>query len=52
MAESQIRFEDGAAYERAMGNWSRRADSTFLDWLAVPPGLKWVDVGCGNGAFT
>ena len=52
MAESQIRFEDGAAYERAMGNWSRRAGSTFLDWLAVPPGLKWVDIGCGNGAFT
>jgi ubiquinone/menaquinone biosynthesis C-methylase UbiE len=52
MAESQIRFEDGAAYERAMGNWSRRAGSTFLDWLAAPPGLKWIDVGCGNGAFT
>ena len=52
MAESQIPFEDGAAYERAMGNWSRRAGSTFLDWLAVPPGLKWVDVDCGNGAFT
>ena len=24
----------------------------FLDWIAAPPGLRWVDVGCGNGAFT
>src|SRR5215468_11855867 len=35
-----------------MGNWSRRAGNIFLDWLAAPPGLKWIDVGCGNGAFT
>jgi len=26
--------------------------SVFLDWLAAPPGLKCIDVGCGNGAFT
>jgi ubiquinone/menaquinone biosynthesis C-methylase UbiE len=52
VAETQIRFDDGAAYERAMGNWSRRAGNIFLDWLAVAPGLKWIDVGCGNGAFT
>ena len=24
----------------------------FLDWLAVAEGLRWIDVGCGNGAFT
>ena len=24
----------------------------FLDWLAPKPGLRWLDVGCGNGAFT
>ena len=24
MAETQIRFEDGRAYEQYMGNWSRR----------------------------
>lgn len=52
MAECQIRFDDGAAYERFMGNWSRRAGIIFLDWLAAPSGLKWLDVGCGNGAFT
>ena len=52
MAEQQIRFNDGAAYERMMGAWSKLAGETFLDWLAVRPGLKWIDVGCGNGAFT
>jgi len=52
MAEIQIRFEDGAAYEQMMGNWSRRAGEIFLDWLAPSPSLRWLDVGCGNGAFT
>ncbi|TPG46932.1 methyltransferase domain-containing protein [Roseomonas nepalensis] len=52
MAESAIRFEDGGAYERSMGVWSRLAGEVFLDWLAPAPGLGWVDVGCGSGAFT
>jgi len=52
MTATQIRFDDGAGYERYMGNWSQRVGTVFLDWLAAPSGLKWVDVGCGNGAFT
>ena len=48
----QIRFDDGAAYERFMGKWSRLAGESFLDWLAPQSGLRWLDVGCGNGAFT
>jgi SAM-dependent methyltransferase len=47
-----IQFDDGAAYERYMGKWSQLAGETFLDWLAAPRGLRWLDVGCGNGAFT
>lgn len=35
-----------------MGIWSRMAGDVFIDWLAPAKGLKWVDVGCGNGAFT
>src|ERR1700751_399129 len=35
-----------------MGRWSALAGQTFLDWLAPPAGLKWLDVGCGSGAFT
>ena len=48
----QIRFNDGTAYERYMGKWSQLAGETFLDWLAPQSGLRWLDVGCGNGAFT
>jgi SAM-dependent methyltransferase len=49
---TQIRFDDGAAYERYMGRWSQLAGGAFLDWIASPSGLQWLDVGCGNGAFT
>jgi SAM-dependent methyltransferase len=52
MAEPKIRFDDGAAYEQMMGAWSKLAGDIFLDWIAPRPGLRWVDVGCGNGAFT
>ena len=52
MAEQQFRFDDGAAYERHMGTWSRLAGEIFLDWLAPKRGLRWVDIGCGNGAFS
>lgn len=49
---NQIRFDNGTAYERYMGKWSQLAAETFLDWLAPEPGLRWLDVGCGSGAFT
>ena len=52
MPQQPIRFNDGGAYERGMGAWSRVAGEVFLDWLAPAPGLRWIDVGCGSGAFT
>ena len=52
MPEQPIRFDDGAAYERLMGVWSASVGAIFLDWLSPTPGQKWIDVGCGNGAFT
>lgn len=52
MASNEIRFDNGEAYERYMGVWSQRVGDVFLDWLAPRPGLRWLDVGCGNGAFT
>lgn len=52
MAEQSIRFDDGAYYEQMMGIWSQLAGDVFLDWLAPPSGLRWIDIGCGNGAFT
>ncbi len=45
-------FADGEGYEKFMGQWSRVAGRLFLDWLSLPKGLKWLDVGCGTGAFT
>ena len=45
-------FQNAAAYERYMSGWSRAAGEPFLDWLALPRGLRWLDVGCGSGAFT
>lgn len=52
MKTDQIRFNDGATYERYMGKWSQLVGETFLDWLAPESGGRWLDVGCGNGAFT
>jgi ubiquinone/menaquinone biosynthesis C-methylase UbiE len=52
MAEAAHLYEDGKAYDRMMGRWSAIAGEKFLDWLDPPNGLRWVDVGCGNGAFT
>jgi ubiquinone/menaquinone biosynthesis C-methylase UbiE len=52
MTEHDELFSDGAAYERMMGRWSRVAGKLFLDWIELPSGLRCLDVGCGNGAFT
>jgi len=35
-----------------MGRWSRLAGEIFLDWFDIPANVRWLDVGCGNGAFT
>src|SRR5271165_2075471 len=52
MAQPPIRFDNGAAYDRGMGVWSQLAGQVFLDWLAPLSGLRWIDIGCGSGAFT
>src|SRR6516165_1383784 len=52
MSEPDKLFTDGAAYERLMGRWSRVVGEVFLDWLNAAKNLTWLDVGCGNGAFT
>ncbi|MFI5484829.1 class I SAM-dependent methyltransferase [Micromonospora echinaurantiaca] len=45
-------WADGQAYEAYVGRWSRRVAEEFVRWLAVPPGRRWLDVGCGTGALT
>ena len=54
MAHDQVpgTWEQGPAYERYVGRWSRRVASQFLLWLRVPGGLRWLDVGCGTGALS
>ncbi|MGE0725122.1 MAG: class I SAM-dependent methyltransferase [Alphaproteobacteria bacterium] len=52
IAATPIRFDDGEAYERFMGRWSRAAGAVFLDWLGPPSFAHWLDVGCGTGVFT
>ena len=42
----------GHAYEAYVGRWSRRVAVAFLNWLDVPAGRRWLDVGCGTGALT
>jgi SAM-dependent methyltransferase len=42
----------GAAYEPYIGRWSRLVAARFIDWLALPPGARWLDVGCGTGALS
>lgn len=45
-------WASGDAYERYIGRWSRPVARAFLDWLAVPSGDRWLDVGCGTGALS
>ncbi len=46
------RWDSGGAYEPYVGRWSRLVAREFVRWLAVPPGSRWLDVGCGTGALT
>ncbi len=45
-------WASGDVYEPYVGRWSRLVARQFLEWLAVPAGMDWVDVGCGTGALT
>lgn len=42
----------GDLYEGYMGRWSRNVAREFINWLAVPVGGGWLDVGCGTGALS
>jgi len=42
----------GDSYETYMGRWSRRIAPRFLDWIDLPGGLDWFEVGCGTGALS
>jgi SAM-dependent methyltransferase len=44
-------WEQGDAYERYVGRWSRQVAPLFLRSLSVEAGRNWLDVGCGTGAL-
>ena len=49
MADASTHFDDGAAYERFMGRWSRAVAPHFLRWIEPRRHARWLDVGCGTG---
>lgn len=44
-------WAQGDSYEQYVGRWSRQVAPRFLEWLAIPAGQRWLDVGCGTGAL-
>ena len=49
---SRESWANASAYESFVGRLSRRIAPRFVDWLAVDPNRRWLDVGCGTGALT
>ena len=45
-------WASGDGYEPYVGRWSRLVAREFLNWLAIPAGSHWLDVGCGTGALS
>ena len=45
-------WTNGASYEYYIGRWSRIVARKFIEWLDVPFGSKWLDVGCGTGILS
>jgi ubiquinone/menaquinone biosynthesis C-methylase UbiE len=41
-----------AEAEAYIGRWSRLVAGEFMEWIAVPDGGTWLDIGCGTGELT
>jgi len=54
MAQQRVpdTWAHGRGYDAYVGRWSRAVAPHFIEWLRRPPGLRWLDVGCGTGALT
>lgn len=44
-------WQRGDPYERYVGRWSRQVAPSFVNWLDVSVGRRWLDIGCGTGAL-
>jgi SAM-dependent methyltransferase len=52
LTERKDVWASGDAYEPYVGRWSRLVARDFVDWLDVPSGQRWLDIGCGTGALS
>ena len=52
MAQAELMFPAGEAFERSMGRWDSEVGRLFLDWMAIPTGRRWLGVVGDDGAFT
>lgn len=52
MRSSPEVWSSGDLYEPYVGRWSRLVAREFINWLALPEGCEWLDVGCGTGAVS
>jgi hypothetical protein len=48
MSDPSSLFDDGKAYERLMGRWSRVVGEKFLDWITPEKHLGWIDAFSGR----
>lgn len=48
---STYRANDGAAYERFIGRWSRRVADCIAETIAFPDDGALLDAGCGTGSL-
>jgi SAM-dependent methyltransferase len=51
LRSSTYRANDGAAYERFLGRWSRLLAGPFADFARLPEDGRVLDVGCGTGSL-
>jgi SAM-dependent methyltransferase len=54
MSGSRFSFlaTDPDSYEHFMGRWSARLANPFLDFAAIQPGTRVLDLGCGTGVLS
>ena len=50
MGPSAYLADDGAAYERFLGRWTRRLAEALIDFAGLPAAGPLLDIGCGTGS--